>query len=354
MATDLAGNSNTASAPVTVTVDTNIPTVSLDTTVDDPTNSETIDFTATFSEGVTEFIADDIVVTIDGFTATPVSDLITAFSGNGTEYAFTVTHGIIAEGQLTVTIPANAVAEGNTASDTTTLTVDRVAPVITLVPADGTTHDVAAIPFTLTFSEDVQNFILSDIITVTGTANGGSPSASGFGISGDDVYTFNVTRGSSDGTVGVSINAGQISDLAGNLNEAFTATFTIDTTVSSVSLDTTATDPTNSEAIEFTATFGRDVTQFVQDDIVVAINGTDTSGLISAFSGSGADYAFTVTHGITTQGELTVTIPDDAVAEGNTASTHTLTVDRIRPSVSITPVDGTTTSDNLSNIYCNL
>ena len=540
MATDLAGNSNTASAPVTVTVDTTVPSVSLDTTAADPTNSDTVNFTATFDEDVTGFVQSDIVVAIDGIPAS--NSLITAFNGSGADYAFTVTHGIAAEGQLTVTIPDDAVVEGNTA-DTHTLTVDRIDPTVTITPADGTTTGDDPVTFTATFSEDVQNFVLTDI-TVTGTVNGGSPVASNL-LGDGSVYTFDVARGSTDGTVTVSIAGDVARDLADNPNTAsnsvtitittlppvpavspgitlqhpvldphqefslddhftdpngdtlsytnisddctgtltqqppagsdtfrfvsstaetctlsfdisdgtytstggaytvnisvvldaapvrtatpltvdvlssqprkvtldinnyytdtqtltlvsaptssdctdFTSTIlpngqfdfepinafasastctvqatfsdgnrhtTADLTINyldaaTVSLGTDVTDPTNSEAIPFTATFGSDVTGFIADDIVVTIDGNPATpgSLITAFNGSGADYAFTVTHGITAEGQLTVTIPANAVVEGNTASaTTTLTVDRIVPTVTITPVNGTTTSDD--------
>jgi hypothetical protein len=56
-------------------------------------------------------------------------------------------------------------------------------------------------------------------ITVTGTANGGSPAASNFAGSGT-TYTFDVVKGSSDGTVSVSVAAGAATDAAGNENTA--------------------------------------------------------------------------------------------------------------------------------------
>jgi hypothetical protein len=56
-------------------------------------------------------------------------------------------------------------------------------------------------------------------ITVTGTANGGSPEASNFAGSGT-TYTFDVVQGSSDGTVIVSIAAGVATDAAENDNTA--------------------------------------------------------------------------------------------------------------------------------------
>jgi hypothetical protein len=56
-------------------------------------------------------------------------------------------------------------------------------------------------------------------ITVTGTANSGSPAASNFAGSGT-TYTFDVVQGSSDGTVSVSVAAGVATDAAGNENTA--------------------------------------------------------------------------------------------------------------------------------------
>ena len=117
----------------------------------------------------------------------------------------------------------------NTASAPVTVTIDTIVPTVTITPADGTTTGDDPVTFTATFSEDVQNFVLSDI-TVAGTANGGSPTASNIGGTGS-VYTFNVARGSSDGTIIVSIAADVAADLAGNPNTASApVTVTINTT----------------------------------------------------------------------------------------------------------------------------
>jgi hypothetical protein len=70
-------------------------------------------------------------------------------------------------------------------------------------------------------------------ITVTGTANGGSPEASNFAGSGT-TYTFDVVQGSSDGTVSASIAAGVATDAAGNENTVSnTYTLTIGTATAS-------------------------------------------------------------------------------------------------------------------------
>jgi hypothetical protein len=76
-------------------------------------------------------------------------------------------------------------------------------------------------------------------ITVTGTANGSSPEASNFAGSGT-TYTFDVVKGSSDGTVIVSVAAGVATDAAGNDNTASdSCTFTIDTAVTTTTASST-------------------------------------------------------------------------------------------------------------------
>jgi len=109
----------------------------------------------------------------------------------------------------TVTITSSTESSGGAVSDTT-------------------------LSFTVTFSESVTGFVVGDI-TVTGTANDGSPEASNFAGSGT-TYTFDVVQGSSDGTVSVSIAAGVATDAAGNENTVSnTYTLTISTTSSTCS-----------------------------------------------------------------------------------------------------------------------
>jgi hypothetical protein len=107
-------------------------------------------------------------------------------------------------------------------------------PTVTITSSTGDSGDTVSdttLSFTATFSESVSNFVVGDI-TVTGTANGGSPEASNFAGSGT-TYTFDVVQGSSDGTVSVSIATGVATDAAGNDNTASnTYTSTISTTTS--------------------------------------------------------------------------------------------------------------------------
>jgi len=122
-------------------------------------------------------------------------------------------------------------------------------PTVTITTSNGNCGDTVSsttLSYTVTFSEseeiisnmngnlsnpdskyaDVTDFVIGDI-TVTGTANNGSPAASNFAGSGT-TYTFDVVRGSSDGTVSVSIAAGVATDVSTDENSASnTCTLTI-------------------------------------------------------------------------------------------------------------------------------
>jgi hypothetical protein len=110
-------------------------------------------------------------------------------------------------------------------------------PTVTITSSTGSSGDTVSyttLSYTATFSESVSNFTIEDI-TVTGTANGGSPEASNFVGSGT-TYTFDAVQGSSDGTVSASIAAGVATDAAGNENTVSnTYMLTIDTASSTCS-----------------------------------------------------------------------------------------------------------------------
>jgi hypothetical protein len=115
------------------------------------------------------------------------------------------------------------------------LNTDITGPTVTITSSTGDSGDTVSdttLSYTVTFSESTSNFVVGDI-TVTGTANGGSPEASNFAGSGT-TYTFDVVQGSSDGTVIVSIAAGVATDAVGNSNTVSnTYTLTIDTSTTS-------------------------------------------------------------------------------------------------------------------------
>ena len=110
-------------------------------------------------------------------------------------------------------------------------------PTATMTTSSGDCDDTVSLTtlsYTVTFNESTSNFVVGDI-TVTGTANSNSPEASNFAGSGT-TYTFDVIKGSSDGTVIVSVAAGVATDAAGNDNTASdSCTFTINIPVTTTS-----------------------------------------------------------------------------------------------------------------------
>ena len=98
---------------------------------------------------------------------------------------------------------------------------------VTITSSSGDSGDTVSsntLSYTATFSESVTDFVIGDI-TVTGTANGGSPVASNFAGSGT-TYTFDVVI-TSDGTVSVSIAARVATDDSWNEYNTASNTYTL-------------------------------------------------------------------------------------------------------------------------------
>ena len=180
------------------------PAVTLSTTATDPTNVSPIPVTATFSEDVTGFTIDDIIVT---------NGSVDNFAGSGAIYTFDVTP--LSDGLVTVDVPANVAIDIlgslNTAATQLSITYDGTAPSVVLSTTASDPTNVSPIPVTATFSEDVTGFTIDDI-TVT---NGIPSNLAG----GPSVYTFDVTP-SSNGLVSVDVDADVAEDSAANGNTA--------------------------------------------------------------------------------------------------------------------------------------
>ena len=102
---------------------------------------------------------------------------------------------------------SNGVAVGYSGEIVFAIGTDTTAPTLSITSSDGADSDVVSdntLSFTATFSEATSNFVIGDI-TVSGSANGNSPAASNFVAVSNIVYTFDVIKGSSDGTVAVTV-----------------------------------------------------------------------------------------------------------------------------------------------------
>ncbi|MEJ5275468.1 MAG: Ig-like domain-containing protein [Thermogemmata sp.] len=324
----LGGESNVATVHLRLPVALRPPTPTISTTASNPTNLASIPFRVTFNKNVTGFTAGDITVTngtLSGFTTV-----------NAQTYTFNVAP--TADGPVTINIPAGAATDSGGRPSTAAsfnITSDRTAPTVNLTTTASDPTNLAAIPFTATFSENVTGFTAGDITVTNGTVQNFSGSGS--------TYTFEVVP-TSNGTVTVSIAANVAQDAAGNNNTASnTVTLTSDRSAPTVTLSTTATSPTNLAAIPFTATFSENVTGFTAGDITV------TNGTVQNFSGSGSSYTFEVAP--TADGPVTVSIAanvaQDAAGNNNAASnTVTLTSDRTKPTPTVSTTAGSSTNNN--------
>jgi hypothetical protein len=101
------------------------PSITITTETTSPTNLSPVPFTVQFSEDVTGFTEEDVVAQ---------NSAVSNLSGSGSTYTFDVVP--IADGEVTVEVPAGAAADwtgmGNTASETITFIYDNSPPVVTI------------------------------------------------------------------------------------------------------------------------------------------------------------------------------------------------------------------------------
>ncbi|MES2573516.1 MAG: Ig-like domain-containing protein [Bacteroidota bacterium] len=205
------GWTNTITYTVTLP-DTTAPTVATTSTATNPTNSATIPLTITFNESVTGFDVSDITVT---------NATLSNFTGIGTTYTVDATPS--SNGTITVDVDANTAIDtatnGNTAATQFSIVFDNVQPSVSITSSTTNPTSAASFPVTITFSESVTGFDISDITATNATLS----SFSGSGTT----YTVSVSStliGS--GTISVNVAAAKATDTAGNNNTA-ASTFNI-------------------------------------------------------------------------------------------------------------------------------
>ena len=186
---------------------------------------------------------------------------------------------------------------------------------------------------TITFSEDVNNFLVGDI-TLRGTATY-TQSLAGSGAG----YTLTITPTVS-GTVTITVPANKATDDAGNQNTAASTTETVnvDVAVPTVTISGLPMGEEN-DAFDVTITFSEDVTGFTKDDITVTGEATATS-----VSGRDASYTATITPNANKEGDVTLQVNASGVVDiggnNNTASSVTspIHIDTIVPTISFSGI----------------
>ena len=305
--TDPAGNGNTVSNALSITFDSAAPAPTLSTDTASPTNAASVTVAVDFGEPI-----DGATFTLDDISVTGGDASVLAQGGATTQqYAFTVTPS--SDGQLTVSIPADRVTDpagnGNTASNTLSITFDSAAPAPTLSTDTASPTNAASVIVTVDFGEPIDGatFTLDDI-----SVAGGDASVLAQGGATTQQYAFTVTP-SSDGQLTVSIPADRVTDPAGNGNTASnTLSITFDSAAPAPTLSTDTASPTNAASVIVTVDFGKpiDAATFTLADI--SVTGGDASGLAQE-GATTQQYAFTVTPA--SDGTITATIPADRVKD---------------------------------------
>jgi hypothetical protein len=301
--------------PRTVVVDTTAPTVTgfTATTPSASLNIPITLFTATDSVGVTGYL----ITT----SSTPPTAGATGWTGTApTSYT------VASDGTYTL-YPWAKDALGNVSAvfgTPRTVVADTAAPTVTISSTAPNTTNTSPIPVTVHFNEPVAGFDSNGV----SISNGNIGTITGAGTD----YSFPVTP-AGNGTVTVYIKANAAHDAAGNVNtQSATLTRTFDSVRPTVTISSTAPNPTNLSSIPLTVTFSKAVTGFTISGVSV------TNGIPGSLIGSGTTYSFNVTP--TANGTVTVNIAadvaQDAAGNGNFAAAPlTMTYDNIPPTVAI-------------------
>ena len=338
VATDAAGNQNTAatSKSVTVSVDTTAPGV----TVSVPSGIQNGQFSVsiTFTESISSFLRLPLELGTNTAGATINSEHVMRTNGGTTSVIQYVTP--TRSGEVMLRVPAGIAtdAEGNanTASEVQTVSVDVDAPGVSItVPSD---VQNGAFNATITFTESVSNFVQSDV-----SLSGSAASITGWRAnSSSTVYTATITPTTS-GTVTIGVAANVATDAANNANTAATSkTVSIDVDKPTVTVGVPS--GTQTGAFNATITFSETVSGFTQSDVSL----TGSAASITGWRANSGNTVYTATITPTTSGTVTIgvaaNVATDAANNQNTAATSktvTVSVDTTAPGVTVSVPSGT-------------
>ena len=347
-AIDKAGNNNTVATQSVQQVDTKAPTVVITNDEVSGTISNiaggTILYTFTFSDAVTGFVKEDIVIghgTAGAFAAV-------ANSG-GKAYTLVVTPEAGYEGNVTVDVPSvkptaattqavDIALNPNVAATQNVQVIDTKAPTVVITDDESGVANIAGanVVYTFTFSEPVTGFEAADVTVTNGTKGT-------FTAVSSTVYTLAVTPTAGyEGDMTVNVASSAASDLNSNPSVAAAqSTQVVDTKAPTVVI----TDDENGVAniaganVVYTFTFSEPVTGFDASDVTVT-NGTKGTFITT----SSTIYTLEVTPTAGLEGNITVDVAAskaiDANSNPNVAATQSVqVVDTKAPTVVITDDD---------------
>ena len=339
---DAAGNTGSAGASPSITIDTLAPTVAITSDVATLKVGETATITFTFSEDPgTSFAWNGTVGDL-----TVSSGTLGAISGTGLTRTGTFTPTAnLSSGSASITVKSATYADaaGNigSAGASPSITIDTVAPSVTITSNVSTLKVGETATITFTFSEDpvtsfTWNGSAGDLLVTGGTLS----AISGTGLT--RTATFTPTANLSSGSASITVTSASYSDTAGNTGSAGTSpSVTIDTLAPTVTVTSNVSALKAGETATITFTFSEDPgTSFAWDGTAgdIAVSG----GTLGAISGTGLTRTgtFTPTANLASgSASITVTSTSYSDAAGNTGSVGTspsINIDTVAPTVSVT------------------
>ncbi|KYN86096.1 hypothetical protein ATY35_14655, partial [Vibrio cidicii] len=325
VATDTAGNPNSAATQSVQVVDTALPSIGISSDKSALKVGETATLTFTLSESSSDFTADDITVT---------GGSLSGFTGSGTSYTATFTPSADTTSTAAINVAANtftdAAGNGNTAATQQSISVDTQTPSGHSVALNDTTYNAseassASFTFSGAESGSAFNYVLS--------SNGGGTDVTGSGSisTADQLVSIGDISSLNDGTLNLSVT---VTDDAGNAAAPVLASATLDTTQPTVSINSDKSTLKAGETASITFTLSESSSDFAQSDITV------TGGSLSNFAGSGSSYTATFTPDVDSNSAATINVAadvfTDAAGNSNTAASQlSMSVDSLVPSVTI-------------------
>ncbi|MBX8486040.1 DUF4347 domain-containing protein [Pseudomonas cichorii] len=270
--TDLAGNAGTGIVNSgNFTIDTRQPTATIVVADSALAIGESSLVTITFSEAVNGFTNADLTVANGTLSAVSSSD-------GGITWTATLTPTVnVTDTTNLITLDNTGIANasGNIGSGTTVsnnYAIDTARPTASIVVANSTLGIGQTSPVTITFSEAVTNFDLSDLSVASGTLSNLASSDGGITWTATLTPTANI----SDATNFVVMDTSNVTDLAGNAGSGVinSANYIVDGQAPSVSSIVLANpNLTTGQTTQVTFTFSERVSNFDLSDLSVA-NGT--------------------------------------------------------------------------------
>ena len=289
--TDAAGNAGSGvTDSANYLVQTSVPSASIVIADTALKAGQTTLVTITFSEAVSGFSNADLTITNGTLSSISSSD-----GGITWTATFTPTSGITdASNLITLDNSGVANASGNTGSGTTdsnNLAIDTALPTATIVVADTQLGIGETTTVTITFSEAVSGFDVSDISVANGVLSNLSSSDGGVTWTATLTPTANVT----DATNLIVLDTAGVQDTAGNLGAsiAISNNYALDATRPTVNIVVANPNLGIGQTTTVTFTFSEAVSHFDLSDLSVT-NG-DLSNLISSDGGKTWTATFTPT-----------------------------------------------------------